>query len=133
MVDFKVDGVEKPLKLYTMQLNQRQIDSFQHTKIESDFVIFKKTAAEREIFKKIRRKDCFMEILKPNLGYFLIKDRETSMQFKKALDAYAHKRFEEAEKRVHDIMIKLRAVFRPGDILISQVRLARRMTQYQPQ
>lgn len=112
-----------------MQLNQRLIDSFQHTKVESDFIIFKKSLAERQIFKNFKRKDCLMEILKPNLGFFLIRDKETNIQYRKAAQAMSKKKFDEASKRLRDIMIGLRAPFRPGDLLQLQIDTKKKMHQ----
>ena len=112
-----------------MQLNQRLIDSFQHTKVESDFIIFKKSLAERQIFKRFKRKDCLMEILKPNLGFFLIRDKKTNIQYRKAAQAMSKKKFDEASKRLRDIMIGLRAPFRPGDLLQLQIDTKKKMHQ----
>lgn len=68
-----------------------------------------------------------MEILKPNLGYFLIRDKELNIQYRKAGQALSKNQFDEASKRLRDIMIKLRAPFRPGDLLQYQIDTKRKL------
>lgn len=117
----KLENRKTPVKLYTMQLNQRLVDNFQHTKLDSDFSIFKKTRAEKEIFRNFRVKDCVLEILKPNLKSYMITDQETSRIYKRAAKAMVKQRFDEAEKLINELEVRLRAPFRPGEILKSQI------------
>lgn len=104
-----------------MQLNQRLLDNFQHTKLESDFIIFKKSMAEKQIFRNFKMKDCILEILKPNLKSFMITDIDTSRIYKKAAKAMMKQRLEEAEKLINELEVKLRAPFKPGELLKSQI------------
>ncbi len=104
-----------------MQLNERLVNSFELTALDSDLIIFRKSREERLIFKKMQRNDCYFSILKPNLGGFLIADKEIHELFDKAMRHLRKFQFESAEMVLKQILIRTRSQFKPADILSKRI------------
>ena len=107
----------KGMKIYTVQLHERLIQGFEITSLDSNFVIFKKSRDEKMIYRRMLKRDCYLAILKPSLGKYIVQDPEVHAEYLKAYQAARRKQGEIAESYLIDIISKVRTTFKPADIL----------------
>lgn len=113
---------EGPFRVFTMQMNDRLVDSFEMTAMDSDFILFKKTRAEKMIFRRFLRKDCLFRILKPNLGRYMICEERIRDLYIAASEYISRKQFEKAIPYIENIKALTRTEFRPVEILEEQIK-----------
>lgn len=117
---FRLESIylsEGPYRIYTIQMNDRMIDGFEMTALDSDFILFKKTRAEKMIFRKFKRKDCYFRILKPNLARYLVNDEEIHELYETALEYAVRRQFDLVGPYLEQIRAIARTEFRPAEVL----------------
>lgn len=87
------------------------------TSINNDPIIFKRSEEESRIFKNFKRYDCFLEILRPNLGRYLINDAKIHQAYACVKELLLNRNLAAAKEQMAEIRAMIGSTFRPIDIL----------------
>lgn len=104
---------DNSFKLYTIQLHERNIDGFEIEFDENNAVIFKKTQAERLIFRNMAKEDCNFTILKPSLKKYILGDMILFKMYTKAFKYYKKGLLDRAESEIEELLAMVRTRFLP--------------------